>query len=100
MQWMLTLPLLPDSIETLTQAVCCHDAPPPAPHVESSLQVGWGKATLSALLSQLAKGPLLVDVASAATGVLLIYVCIYTYVLRPNSPTHTIYYVLTLQKTS
>ena len=25
-----------------------------------------------------------------------VYVCICTYVLRPNSPTHTIYYVLTL----
>jgi hypothetical protein len=90
MQWMLTLPLLPDSIETLTQAVCCRDsrdsrdAPPPAPQVESSLQVGWGKATLSALLSQLAKGPLLVDVASAATGVLLIYTYVCTYVEMIN----------------
>jgi hypothetical protein len=69
MQWMLTLPLLPDSLETLTQTVCSGHAPPPAPHVEGCLQVGWGKATLSALLSELAKGPLLVDVARAAVGV-------------------------------
>ena len=69
MQWMLTLPLLPDSLEALTHAVCYGDAPPPSAHVQGSLRLGGGKATRSTLLSELAKGPLLVDVASAATGV-------------------------------
>jgi len=33
MQWMLTLPLLPDSLEILTSAVCQGEAPPPGEQV-------------------------------------------------------------------
>ena len=69
MQWMLTLPLLPDSLECLTRVVCMGDAPAAGTVIEG--QVSWGKAVLSALLPDLAKGALLADVASAATGVQL-----------------------------
>ena len=73
MQWMLTLPLLPDSLSALTSVVMQGDSPPPpasasAGQSDMETQQGWGKQTLAALLPELAKGPLLADVAAAATG--------------------------------
>ena len=85
MQWMLTLPLLPDSLEALTSVVCMVNAPGVEAQVEG--QVGWGKGMLAALLPELAKGPLLADVASAATGAHLQPVtrCVKTHKVAQNN---------------